>query len=42
MILINCEINLTLTWSSGCAISAAAWKRKVEITDRKNGVPVVT
>ena len=38
MPLINCEINLILTWSEDCVVSSAAGK----ITDTKHYVPVVT
>ena len=40
--LINCEINLILTWSENCVISAATGKTKFKITDTKLDVPVVT
>ena len=45
MPLINCEINLILTWSTNCAIvstSAANQNATFEITDTKLYVPVVT
>ena len=42
MPLINCEINLVLTWSEDCVISSAAGAAKFKITDRKLYVPVVS
>ena len=42
MPLINCEINLILTWSEDCIISSATGKAKFKITDTKLYVPVVT
>ena len=42
MCLINCEINLILTWSGDCAISFASGATKFKITDTKLYVPVVT
>ena len=42
MPLINCEINLTLTWSEDCIISSATGATKFKITDTKRYVPVVT
>ena len=42
MPLINCEINLILTWSADCVISSATEERKLSITDTKLYVPVVT
>ena len=41
MPLINCEINLILTWSGDCAISSATVETKFKITDTKLYVPVV-
>ena len=41
MLLINCEVNLVLTWSSTCVISSAAGETKFKITDTKLNVPVV-
>ena len=43
MILINCEINLILTWSSNCVISNAAANQATTfaITDTKLYVPVL-
>ena len=40
--LINCEINLILTWSEDCVISFATGATKFETTDTKLYVPVVT
>ena len=43
--LINCEINLTLTWSTNCVIvssNVANQNVTLEITDTKLYVPVVT
>ena len=42
MPLINCEINLILTWSEDCVISSATGATKFKITDTKLYVPVVT
>ena len=42
MPLINCEINLILTWSEDCVISSATEATKFKITDTKLYVPVVT
>ena len=42
MPLIDCEVNLTLTWSSTCVISSATGETKFKITGRKLYVPVVT
>ena len=42
MTLINCEINLILTWSENCVISSATGKTKYAITDTKLYVPVAT
>ena len=42
MTLINCEINLILTWSENCVISSATGKTKYAITDTKLYIPVVT
>ena len=45
MSLINCEINLILTWSTNCVIIAgnvANQNATFEITDAKLYVPVVT
>ena len=42
MPLINCEINLILTWSENCVISSATGATKFAITNTKPYVPVVT
>ena len=42
MPLINCEINLILTWSEDCVISSATGATKFKITDTKLYVPVAT
>ena len=42
MLLINCEVNLILTWSSICNISSATGETKFKITDSKLYVPVAT
>ena len=44
MSLINCEINLILTWSANCVISSAAENRAIifAISDTKLYVSVVT
>ena len=42
MPLINCEVNLILTWSSTCVITNSKGARTFEITDTKFYVPVVT
>ena len=40
--LINCEVNLILTWSPTCVISSATGETKFKITETKLYVPVVT
>ena len=42
MSLINCEVNLILTWSSICVITNSTGAGTFEITDTKLYVPVVT
>ena len=42
MPLINCEVNLILTWSSTCVITNSAGAGTFEITDTKLYVPVAT
>ena len=42
MLLINCEVNLILTWSSTCVITDSTDAGRFEITDTKLYVPVVT
>ena len=39
--LINCEINLILTWSEDCVILSATGQTKFRITGAKHYVPVV-
>ena len=42
MPLINCEVNLILTWPEDCVIANSAGDWKLAITDTKLYVPVVT
>ena len=42
MTLINCEINLILTWSADWVIFEVEWITTFAITDTKRYVPVVT
>ena len=42
MSLINCEVELILTWSKNCVISSATGETKFAITETKLYVPVVT
>ena len=42
MPLINCEVNLVLTWSKDCVITNSTGAGKFEITETKLYVPVVT
>ena len=42
MPLINCEVNLILTWSSTCVITNSTGAGRFAITDAKLYVPVVT
>ena len=42
MLLINCEVNLILTWSSTCVITNSTGARAFATTDTKLYVPVVT
>ena len=42
MPLINCEVNLILTWSSTCAITNSTDAKRFPITDAKIYLPVVT
>ena len=42
MILVNCEINLILTWSENEVILSATGAAKFKITNTKFYVPVVT
>ena len=42
MSLINCEVNLILTWSSTCVITNSTGSGTFQITDTKLYAPVVT
>ena len=42
MSLINCEINLILTWTSACAFTNSTGAGAFKITDTKLYVPVAT
>ena len=42
MLLIDCEVNLLLTWSSACVITNSIGTGRLTITDTKLYVPVVT
>ena len=42
MSLSNCEVNLILTWAATCVITYTTGARKIEITDKKHYVSVVT
>ena len=42
ILLVNCEINLILTWSTDYVISSATEETKFAMTDTKRYVPVVT
>ena len=42
MPLINCKVNLILTWSKDCVITNSTGEGKFKITDAKLYVPVVT
>ena len=42
MPLINCEVNLILTWPKDCANSSATVETRFAITETKPYVPVVT
>ena len=42
MPLINCEVNLILTWSKDCVITNSTGEEKFAITVTKFYVPVVT
>ena len=42
VLLINCEVNLELTWSKDCVITNSTGEGKFEITEIKLYVPVVT
>ena len=42
MSLINCEVNLILTWSKNCVITNSTGEGKFAITETRLYVPVVT
>ena len=42
LLLVNCEVNLILTWSSTCVITNSTGVGTFEVTDTKLYVPVVT
>ena len=42
MPLINCEVNLELTWSKNCVITNSTGERKFQVTETKLYVPIVT
>ena len=42
MLLINCEVNLILTWSSTCVIANSTGVGTSAVTDKKFYVPVET
>ena len=42
MSLINCEVNVILTWSPTCVISSATREKKFKITETKLYALVVT
>ena len=42
MPLINCEVNLELTWSKDCVITYSTSEGKFQVTETKLYVPVVT
>ena len=42
MLLINCEINVILTWSKDCVITNSEGEGKFAITETKLFLPVVT
>ena len=42
MALINCEVNLILTWSRDCVITNSTGAGKFAITEKKRYIPVVT
>ena len=42
MSLINCEVNLVLTWSKDCVITNSTGAGKFQITETNLYVPVVT
>ena len=42
ILLINCEVELSLTWSENCELSNVAGNSTFKITDAKRYVPVIT
>ena len=42
MPLINCEVNLELTWSTDCVITNSTGVGKFQVTETNLHVPVVT
>ena len=42
MSLINCEVDIILTWSPTCVITNSTGAERLAITDTKRYVPVVT
>ena len=40
--MINCEVELSLTWSENCELSNVAGNSTFKITDAKRYVPVIT
>ena len=42
MALVNCEVNLILTWSKDCVITNSIGAGKFKITETKLSVPIVT
>ena len=42
MPLINCEVNLELTWSTDCVITNSTGAGKFQVTETNLYVPVVT
>ena len=42
MPLINCEVNLIVTWSKDCVITNSTGEGKFALTEAKLYVPVVT
>ena len=42
MPLINCEVNLILTWSRDCVITTSTGARTFAITETKHYAPIIT
>ena len=42
MLLINCKVELSLTWNEKCILSSSGTNARFTITDSKFNVPVVT